>query len=77
MSRTPIKLPGRLSERSINCQEANVQDTLSIQDFNALLDSEQGNDSLLTALSKLTTIREPEEAVEALVGPEYWWYGWN
>ncbi len=50
---------------------------LTIEEFDALLCSEHDTTPLLAALSKLTTLENPEAVTDELVGPAYWWYGWQ
>ncbi len=50
---------------------------LTIQEFDALINSEQDATPLLAALSKLTTLEDPETVTKDAMGPAYWWYGWQ
>ncbi len=50
---------------------------LKIDEFNTLLKSEQDTNSLVAALSKLTTIENPQDIVDATESPTDSWYGWS
>ncbi len=50
---------------------------ITIEEFSSLLKSDQESSPLVTALSKLTAIEEPEVVVTAAVGPDSFWFGWG
>ena len=50
--------------------------SLTIEDFNALLTSEEDESPLLTALRKLTAIEEPEDITKLAADPLQSWTEW-
>ncbi len=50
---------------------------LKIEEFNTLLNSEQDTSPLVTALSKLTTIENPQDVRAAITSPDNAWFGWS
>jgi len=50
---------------------------LKIDEFNTLFESEQDANSLVATLSKLTTIENPQDVVDATESPTTSWYGWS
>ncbi len=50
---------------------------ITIEEFSSLLKSDQESSPLVTALSKLTAIEEPEVVVTVAKGSQTWWYGWG
>ncbi len=50
---------------------------LTIEEFDALLSSEHDTTPLLAALSKLTTLENPETITVQVMGPANWWWGWE
>ena len=51
--------------------------SLTIEEFNALLTSEEGDNPLLLALRKLTTIDRPEDIDKLAAEPMESWAGWG
>ncbi len=50
---------------------------LKIEEFNALLKSAQDTTPLVTTLSKLTTIENPQDVRAAITNPDDAWFGWS
>jgi negative regulator of sigma E activity len=50
---------------------------MKIEEFSALLNSEQNDSELVNALSQLSQIEDPEVIVDAAAGPYTFWYGWS
>jgi hypothetical protein len=50
---------------------------ITIEKFSSLLKSDQEDSPLLTALSKLTAIEEPEDVIAAAAKPLRYWFGWS
>ncbi len=49
---------------------------ITIEEFSSLLKSDQES-PLLTALSKLTDVQEPEEIIAVVAGTNTYWFGWG
>jgi hypothetical protein len=50
---------------------------ITIQDFNALLKSEQDDSPLLKLLRQLTALKKPDDVRMLEVGPQYAWMAWS
>ncbi len=51
--------------------------SMTIEEFNALLNADTENSALLAALTQLKTVENPEDMTSEIVGPTAYWYGWT
>lgn len=54
-----------------------MDDGITINEFDRLMQIEEDESLLLRALQKLMTIEKAEDILVAIVRPDGAWYGWN
>ena len=54
-----------------------VNATMTIEDFNALMTSEQDDNLLLKILRKLTAVQKPEDVRTLNAASQWAWMGWS
>jgi len=82
---THLELAGTAGHRPASVEtgilankEVNTMDmSLTIEDFNALLTSEEDGSPLLAALRKLTATEKPEDITKLAADPLQSWMEWN